>query len=804
MGIAVQFSETMTAQDEQVAPVTQPPVDAVTRLAALAQELATLGQNLGAEWTRNEETRSALAKVLEERQAQHERDAESRRELEARVAAAERARDEALQARGNAEQKQAEQDQKLAAAEREAESERQQGAERLAEAERKLGEAQQAREAAEQARGELDRAAAAQVEKLAALERDLASERQASDGRQELERKLVEVGTASAAAQQALAEAERRGAEQVERVAELERQLAEASKAQQADPEVERRAAEQAQRLTELEGKLAAAEQSRDELQAARTELEARTTEQLATAARDLDAERARAQEERAALEAEAARERVRAEELRAQTPPEEGTAAVAAARIAELLKALDVEQQRASEAVAQRDERDRQLAAEREAQARQATRLAELEKQQTEGRPQAERAQTEASELKMQVEGLMRQADGERARWQEERSGIAAERYKALSESAQLRVRVEDLERQLAEKPVPSEAVPDQRERVVALEGELAAAKASAEARERLSSEAEVRRAEAAGQLTTLKEELASLQRQIAEAGPARTSAEQAAQTAELARKEAEAERDRAKAEASPLWGTIDSLQRQLDQERDRFKAQLANAASPQDLADVKRQYEQESAVAQAARRQLAGVEAELKALRERSKIKDGTLKSVVSALRRTPFVAPTLKVAADTLESEAELELPKGKGLKLLFLDRDPLSIEPLVQDLEQHGVDVLIAHFPEEVAFFLRTPEAKTLGGLVADAMAFRSDQDMIERYKAWRHELAGVPLVVSYRADQPIEAERARQVPSSAGAIHVARTVGREALLETLSRRSGKPPDPGSGVFRLFKR
>jgi hypothetical protein len=85
-----------------------------------------------------------------------------------------------------------------------------------------------------------------------------------------------------------------------------------------------------------------------------------------------------------------------------------------------------------------------------------------------------------------------------------------------------------------------------------------------------------------------------------------------------------------------------------------------------------------------------------------------------------------------------------------------------------------------------------------------MCFRSDQDMVERCKAWRQDAATITLVVSYRADNPIEAERARNVPANLGAIHVARTVGREALLEALSKRNAGKNEPPAGLFRRFKR
>lgn len=594
-------------------------------------------------------------------------------------------------------------------------------------------------------------------------------------------------------------------------------------------------------RIAELQGQLASLAEAQAERERLKSELEAQASK-LSEQSQALDAERARAQEERAALEAESARERTRTEELQARLAELEQAAAAerearaeqdkaaAAEREArdEQLKAAEAERQRVQDLQATLEAREKELQTEREARAAEqkellAERAARAEEQKAaeqrrdEGGTQArERAELEAArdqarreldELKMQVEGLMRQADGERGRWQEERAGIAAERYKALSESAQLRARVEELE-QAAAAPRPEAATlpaaadtahEELRAQVSELEIRLRAAEAQAEA-ERAERQNGLRALERSGEeVATLKAECSLLQEKLDVVERSRVAAEHG-------RTLAEGERDRARSESSPLWGTIESLQHQIHQERERFEDMMSKgpAGSPDDLRALEERLAEQTSRAQEAAAAVGRAQAELKALRERESAQQPALKSTLAALRRTPFVSPTLRVAMDGLESHAEHEPRRNpRTQRLLFLDRDPLSVEALAQDLEQHGAEVLVAHYAEEVSFFLKTSEARNVNALVADVMAFKSDQDMIERCRAWRQDLPSAALVVSYRTDNPIEAERARHVPGNLGAINVSRTVGREALLETLAKRPAKA-EPPSGVFRLFKR
>jgi hypothetical protein len=100
--------------------------------------------------------------------------------------------------------------------------------------------------------------------------------------------------------------------------------------------------------------------------------------------------------------------------------------------------------------------------------------------------------------------------------------------------------------------------------------------------------------------------------------------------------------------------------------------------------------------------------------------------------------------------------------------------------------------VAHYPEEVSFFLQTPEAKRLAAAVCDVMAFRGDQNVIEAFRTWRHDLPGLALFLSFNADSPAEAERARRVPSVLAAGYVKRPLESGPLVESLVALGRRPP------------
>jgi DNA-binding response OmpR family regulator len=128
---------------------------------------------------------------------------------------------------------------------------------------------------------------------------------------------------------------------------------------------------------------------------------------------------------------------------------------------------------------------------------------------------------------------------------------------------------------------------------------------------------------------------------------------------------------------------------------------------------------------------------------------------------------------------------------GIRVLLLDRDTPALERLAGELEQAGLEVLVAHYPEEVSFFLKTSEARRLAAAVCDVMAFRGDQNLIEAFRAWRQDLAGLALFLSFKADNPTEAERARRVPSVLTAGYLKRPLESAPLVEALVALGRRP-------------
>lgn len=296
-------------------------------------------------------------------------------------------------------------------------------------------------------------------------------------------------------------------------------------------------------------------------------------------------------------------------------------------------------------------------------------------------------------------------------------------------------------------------------------------------------------------GELEAVRRQRANLQEQV--------------ETAQRARAAAEAERDRARAEVNPLWGTIESLQRQIKEEQARSDAETARQAELQ--AELKQalahaaELRSAAAEATAAGERARKAEERATALARRWDDSLSVLRSAYLALKRTPFVSPTLRLSfasAQALFEPAEASEARpavegaGRRMRVLLLDRDTPSLESLASELEVDGLEVVVAHYADEAAFFLKTPEARQLSALVADVMAFRSDAELLERFRVWRLELPALGLVVSYRADDTAEAERAKRLPLALGAGHVTRPLARQALVDTLTlsvRRATRPTE-----------
>jgi predicted nucleic acid-binding Zn-ribbon protein len=384
--------------------------------------------------------------------------------------------------------------------------------------------------------------------------------------------------------------------------------------------------------------------------------------------------------------------------------------------------------------------------------------------------------AESEAAELRDRVERLERQLE----RAEQERRGLEAGREASgRGDAALLAQRQEELERLRREL---GEAA-----------GKASATESERVALERRHASADVERAAAMGQVAALEAEHAALRR------------EQAALARE--REEAGSALVRARTEIQTLYASIDSVQRQLQEQARQFDA--GNAAAAERLAAVERagaeaSEQRDAAVRERDEARRLAAEAEsraeqaagrARALSERWQGSVASFRDALEALRRTPFVPPTLRVsmsgAEEALGEDGKPAAPPPLGIRVLLLDRDTPGLDTLASELEAAGLDVLVAHYPEEVAFFLKTPEARRLAAAVCDVMAFRADQELAESFRAWRQDLPGLALFISFMADHPTEAERARRVPSPLTAGYLKRPLESGLVVEALVALGRRP-------------
>ncbi len=83
---------------------------------------------------------------------------------------------------------------------------------------------------------------------------------------------------------------------------------------------------------------------------------------------------------------------------------------------------------------------------------------------------------------------------------------------------------------------------------------------------------------------------------------------------------------------------------------------------------------------------------------------------------------------------------------------------------------------------MTFFIKTPDARGLSAVVCDVMAFRSDQNLSELFKSWRQDLPSLGLYLTFKADNPTEAEKAQRIPSVLTAGYLPRPLQKESLIE----------------------
>jgi hypothetical protein len=437
---------------------------------------------------------------------------------------------------------------------------------------------------------------------------------------------------------------------------------------------------------------------------------------------------------------------------------------------------------------------------------------LAAFEKARATAEADRDRAESETAELRDRVEALERKLE----RAEEERRVLDTSREAAArSDAALLARRLEELQaaqRRLAELGEQSQAADTTS---VGLREKLDAAAAE---REALARERDQARAEC----QTLRASLESLERRLDderrrfEAESASSSEEERAAGEREARLRAtldeeraalEAERAKLRSENHMLYASIESWERQLREQARGFDAERAGLAErtaqlERRVADADAERDATENARQAAQREAAfaedraeRAETERRRAVERWEGSVGAFRAALDALRRTPFVPPTLRVsmagAESALAEQASPARSASMGIRVLLLDRDTPALERLAGELEQAGLEVLVAHYPEEVSFFLKTSEARRLAAAVCDVMAFRGDQNLIEAFRAWRQDLAGLALFLSFKADNPTEAERARRVPSVLTAGYLKRPLESAPLVEALVALGRRP-------------
>jgi hypothetical protein len=158
--------------------------------------------------------------------------------------------------------------------------------------------------------------------------------------------------------------------------------------------------------------------------------------------------------------------------------------------------------------------------------------------------------------------------------------------------------------------------------------------------------------------------------------------------------------------------------------------------------------------------------------------------LRRALAVMRRTPFLPPPLRVAAQEAAVAAGGEKKEERWARVAILDRDTPALEPLAGQLESAGLDVKIASHPEELALLLKTPEGRDLDAAVCDVLAFRPDQNVAGIFRGWQKDSPGLALYLSFSSDSPPEVDRAQRVPLSLTKGRFQRPLNWTELMEML--------------------
>jgi hypothetical protein len=255
-------------------------------------------------------------------------------------------------------------------------------------------------------------------------------------------------------------------------------------------------------------------------------------------------------------------------------------------------------------------------------------------------------------------------------------------------------------------------------------------------------------------------REEERTAEETSAEKSRAATKAtEEALAAAQKQLEEAEASVARLIVEREELRQQVTTLEKALgeaEEERDEFHRESTRLESRLHALGVA---QPPAAAAEAA----AGAAGEPKPLSTESV---EALRRALAVMRRTPFLPPPLRVAAQEAEVAAGAKTEgKEAWARVVILDRDMLALEPLAGQLESAGLDVKIASHPEEIALLLKTPEGRGLDAAICDVLAFRPDQNVAGIFRGWEKDRAGLALFLSFSRDSAPEVERAQRVPHS---------------------------------------
>ncbi len=341
----------------------------------------------------------------------------------------------------------------------------------------------------------------------------------------------------------------------------------------------------------------------------------------------------------------------------------------------------------------------------------------------------------------------------------------VALEKVRREAETARLSAEAEA--KQVQERLTDSEAQEATRgeldQRLAEKERELEAARSSAsELQARVDSVQEAGQADVEQRKQALEAQkrgelaLACKEAELEESGRHVTLLQEQVKTLETERAENQTELERSTKDAAGLRVRIEELERTAQSGGSRpQEAEPEDGALRQSTAEVR----------EAALDEARGVIAAART--EDTGVSGGALVSALTALRRTPFVPPMLKAAFSSVEElyhgRPSAEEDGAPPMRVLLLDREIARLEAIARDMEKGGLRVLLAHYVEEVSFFLGTPEGARTDAVVCDVMALSPEQDVLDLFRSWRRGVPELTIVLSYQEDSTAEQTRVSQVP-----------------------------------------